>query len=107
MLFDEIIKEIRNFMEHMEEQKVESDLLPQLQLSINSVQLRQNLSREMHKLYGFDCFKVFFDLNPENSQFSITKLKTPTQVFELECEKKYEHQRSFKFMENPETGKVE
>jgi hypothetical protein len=30
MLFDEIIKEIRNFMEHMEEQKVESDLLPQL-----------------------------------------------------------------------------
>ena len=61
----------------------------------------------MHKLYGFDCFKVLFDLNPDNPQFSITKLKTPSKVFELECEKKYEHQRSFKFMENPETGKVE
>jgi hypothetical protein len=61
----------------------------------------------MHKIYGFDCFKLTFDLNPDNQQFLVTKLKTPSQIFESDSDKKFDHQRSFRFMENPETGKVE
>lgn len=47
-------------------------------LEIISVQLRQNISREMHKLYGFDCFKIDFDLDPENHDVTIIKIKTPS-----------------------------
>lgn len=49
-------------------------------LEVGSVLLRQNLSREMHRLYGFDVFEVNFDLDSENTEFSIRKMKTPDKV---------------------------
>lgn len=42
-----------------------------LTLNIQSIQLRQNISREMHKLYGFDSFTLDFDLDPEDDEFII------------------------------------
>lgn len=31
----------------------------------------------MHKFYGFDLFILDFDLDPEDDEFIIQKLKTP------------------------------
>ena len=45
-----------------------------LTLEIESIQLRQNLSREMHQRYGFTSFEVKFEgINSINCEFIITK----------------------------------
>jgi len=44
-----------------------------INLQIESIQLRQNLSREMHRRYGFGKFKIEFDLDPDNTEFVLVK----------------------------------
>jgi len=51
--------------------EIEQEEVEVLTLNIQSVQLRQNISREMHKLYGFDSFILDFDLDPEDDEFII------------------------------------
>ena len=53
-----------------------------LVLQIDSVLLRQNLSRELHLRYGFDTFTADFNLDPGDYEFKITKLKDAEVIFE-------------------------
>lgn len=78
-------------------------------LQIESVQLRQNISRELHRKYGFDKFSLSFDTDPENSEFMVTKIKD-----EISEPPKYdtsiqqpENPEQTRFVRNEETGKID
>jgi hypothetical protein len=59
-------------------------------LNVESVMLRQNISRELHKLYGFDIFQITFSLDPNTSQVRIKKLKCPSTVLLGRLDEKYQ-----------------
>lgn len=80
--------------------------LASLKLQIDSVQLRQNLSREMHFRFGFDSFKVEFNLDLDDPDFTITKIKTVKDENPPPDFKKYAIPSKTKFVENPETGEI-
>jgi hypothetical protein len=74
------MKKVENFMETKEPKREENKEFEvsydgmSVILQIESVQLRQNISRELHRRYGFGKFKVEFDLDPDNFDFTIVKL---------------------------------
>jgi len=55
-----------------------------LVLEISSDLLKQNLSREMHKLFGFAAFVIDFELG--DSEFEITRLHKATPACKPQTE---------------------